>query len=185
MVAILFKKINLVIINRCIFLQRNPAGLINCMHRWRQLTPVFCYKDVNLQLHVYLIASIIFVSAILENLSFYWKVKAVHGNVRCPWDSINGRKSIQSIQATYWSVHHYNKFTDLIQYNATLSTFLFVFNKLCVYVWNFGDILFIIMSKALYMRLYLHYKASKMECKPCVIAVVLHKIIHRQNAIII
>ncbi len=135
---------------------------MHCLRQWNQLLPIHCYKDTNLQLHINLIAGLILTSAVLENLTFHWKVVAIHGNVTYPWDSFNDRRSTLSISATYWWVHHYSKFTDLIPYNAPLSTFLFIINKWCVYAWNYGDILIITMARALYMRFLLRYEASKM-----------------------
>lgn len=120
--------------------------------------------DTKLQLHVNLIAGLIFTSAVLENFCYHWKVVAVqlHGNVTYPWDSYTGRVSIPSMPPTYWWIHQCNRFTDLIPYNALLSTFLFLLNKWCLYAWNFEDILIITMARAVYMRFMLHYEATKM-----------------------
>lgn len=138
---------------------RNCDKLLDCFHRWRELSTTFYLEDKNLWRDINLIAGITYTCGILENACSYWKVVVIHGSGKAlPWAP---HQQPSSIWETFWWLQHYRRFTTIIPYNATCSILMFICNKWCVYAWNFGDIFICVMARALYQRFHLNYHAVK------------------------
>jgi len=141
--------------------------LIECFHHWRHLSLTYYSEDTNLALHTNLIAGLLLTSGILENICSHWKVLVLHWNSTLLSEhtlkkqGYSGTSPTPSIWATYWWTTEYNRFTHLIPYNFPLSLALYVFNKWCLYAWNFGDIFIAVISRALYKRFQLHHQAAQ------------------------
>lgn len=95
-------------------------------------------------------------SAIFENLVSHGNVIILRGNYT------DNYKQPLDIWQVYWEIH-YTKYAKFIPYTNFLSIFLFMCNKLCVYAWNFGDVLVSVIAYALYIRMKTFIKSVQTE----------------------
>lgn len=122
--------------NRYIFMFQNTPRLLRCFYHWRNLHSEFYQEDRHLFRDVGLISGVTFTSAILENLVSYWKV-------------------FQPSERSFWEDFmktHYAQYSNFLPSHPAIAVSLFICNKLVLYAWDFGDVLIIVIARAMYKR---------------------------------
>ncbi|CAG7717220.1 unnamed protein product [Allacma fusca] len=125
---------------------RNSLQLIHLIHKWNDLRLYFTKPDVHLFRDVNLVAAVVMISAILENLFVNLKYFPMGQEAEVRLQKLN-RSALEEyfINCNYqWSV--------LVAYHHALNLFTFVNNKLALYAWNYADITIILLSRAIYFK---------------------------------
>lgn len=125
------------------------------------MTTTFSKHDTGLIRTVLLFSGLVFISAVLENLTSHWKYfkyAFISETQEVP------AKKYSSVWEDYY-VNSHPQHASIIPYNIVLAIGVCLCNKWAVYAWNFGDVLISVIARAIYKRFQLNYKDFKEKLK--------------------